>query len=92
MKTQIKKHPLVFSFLILLYVMAIWMGWTIFGAMGLAYVVLVPLPIILFSVLTQKNKGKPKTSHMASIWSTPIPYLGLLLVGSLLFFLLSKLF
>ena len=76
--------------------LAMWMGYSIFGGLGLAYVILVPLPIIVFSVLIQKKKAHKnqqdaqQSSQMRSIWTTPIPYLSIVLVASLLLFLVSK--
>lgn len=91
MKNAFKRHPFIFTFFIVLYCVAMWAAYNIFGNMGLTYVVLVPLPIIIFSLLVQKNKGAArKSSQMPSIWSTPVPYLGIILLGSVLVFAASK--
>jgi uncharacterized oligopeptide transporter (OPT) family protein len=92
MINQIKKHPIISIVLLALYAMGVWMAYTIFGGLGLAYILIVPLPIIIFSIMVQKNKGKDTSSQMPSIWATPIPYLGIVLIGSVLIFIGSKLF
>lgn len=96
MKSQFSKHPIIFSFLIVLYLVAMWLSYNLFGALGLSYVVLVPIPIVVLSVLTQNKKAQvshtqaQKTSQLPTIWATPIPYLSIVLVASLLIFTVSK--
>ena len=93
MLSFVKKHPIATIFFIALYALALVMGHSVFGLSGLMYVALVPLPIIFLSFRVQKNKTQAQTnssSSLGSIWQTPVPYLGIVLLGSIVVFVVSK--
>lgn len=73
--------------LAIIFVFALFMAWSAFQWMGVIYVLLVPIPLFLFSKLVQKKKQEGAYSQQKeiSLWTSPIPYLSLFFVVIILF-------
>jgi uncharacterized membrane protein YadS len=63
------------------------MAWSAFGWMGIAYVVIVPIPFLFFSYLVRRRKkmGKGNSPGPMSIWTSPIPYFAVIFLAIILF-------
>ncbi len=70
-----------------IYLFALFMAWSGFGLMGVAYVLIVPVPLVLFSYLIQKSKkeGGAKKQSELNWWTSPVPYLSIILIGYIAF-------
>lgn len=73
--------------LAIIYAYVLFMAWSAFGWMGVAYVVIVPIPFIVFSYLVRKRKkmDNPNPNRPVSFWTSPIPYFSILFVALILF-------
>jgi len=63
------------------------MAWSAFAWMGVAYVVVVPVPLIFFSWFIRRRKKTNNANPNApvSLWTSPIPYLSLIFVAIIFF-------
>lgn len=68
--------------LALIYAYVVFMAWSAFGWLGVAYVVIVPIPFIFFSYLVRARQkaGNANPHQPMTIWSTPIPYFSLIFI------------
>lgn len=69
----------------LIYAYVIFMAWSAFGWLGVAYAVFVPIPLLLFSYFVRARVARGKagnidTQQPMSIWSSPIPYFSVFFV------------
>ena len=73
--------------LALIYAYVLFMAFSGFGWMGVVYVLVIPLPFVFFSYIVRKRKkaGHVSANKLPSIWFSPIPYLALILLASILF-------
>lgn len=85
--TIIKEGKVKYIVLALVYLYVLFMAWSAFGWMGIAYVVLVPVPFILFSYFIRRRREMGKTAHntQLSLWSSPIPYFSIFFVFIIVF-------
>ena len=66
----------------LIYAYVVFMAWSAFSWLGVAYVVIVPIPFIFFSYLVRARQkaGNTDARQAMSIWATPIPYFSIIFV------------
>lgn len=75
----------------LVYAYVVFMAYSAFGLMGIAYVVIVPIPFIAFSYFIRKRakSGNVNVTPTLNIWASPVPYLSIVFVGFILFNLIG---
>jgi hypothetical protein len=75
----------------LIYLYVIFMAWSAFGWVGIAYVIIVPIPFILFSYIVRRRKqtDNANPNKPLSLWSSPVPYFAAIFVVIILLSLTS---
>jgi heme/copper-type cytochrome/quinol oxidase subunit 2 len=65
----------------------VFMAWSAFGWLGVAYIVIVPIPLVFFSWLIRRGKKRNgiQANSQISLWTSPIPYLSIIFVAFVLF-------
>lgn len=75
--------------LALIYLYIVFMAWSAFGWLGVAYAVIVPIPLVFFSWMVRRNKNKPNANPQVSLWTSPIPYLSIAFIAIILFYVIG---
>lgn len=86
-KSKRKASKLKYVVLALIYLYMVFMAWSAFGWLGIAYLVIVPIPLVFFSWMIRRSQKKSKNTDIPqlSLWTSPIPYLSVVFVAIIMF-------
>ena len=87
-----KVWQLKYIVLTLIYLYVVFMAWSGFGWLGVAYVILVPIPLVFFSWLLRRSRKRNAAHPNApvSLWTSPIPYLSVIFLAFIMFNFIGK--
>jgi hypothetical protein len=88
-RAQLAKKEVAVKYIVLalVYAYVVFMAWSAFGWLGIAYVVIVPIPFFFFSYLMRRRQqmGNIDPHQPLTIWSSPIPYFSIIFVALIVF-------
>jgi heme O synthase-like polyprenyltransferase len=70
-----------------IYAYVVFMAWSAFQWLGVAYVLIVPIPFLFFSYLVRRRQkvGNVNAHQPLSLWSSPIPYFSIIFFALIFF-------